>query len=209
MGLLFGIVVLLIGLVYTNAQPTLNPISQFQESEYYFHQKSGNSEKIDFLEFSGPLNFVSAANLSLTSENCIIDFTRVTSSDSVGLARFVTQAKGKKIGNLHFLQIGRTIFDISIFGQKSIFDQNFDVWPKFRFLTKSLDIFWSIFFSRKNNLLCFFFINFAKGLVMSHWFHFVEIARFMSFMQFLQIYFFQISKFLRCISLGQLAIICK
>lgn len=107
LGLLFGIAVLLIGLVYTNSKPSILPIDQFKESEFYFHQKDDNGkplnrggnpdEMVQYFEFTGPLNFVSAANLAITSDKCVIDFARVSSIDSVGLAKFVTEAKGRYV----------------------------------------------------------------------------------------------------------------
>ena len=91
-GLLFGIVVLLIGLVYTNSSSILHPIQQYKSSEVYFHQKCKSSG--DIYKFSGPLNFVSAGNLKLEGTECVIDFSTVTSIDYVGVNTLLTQAKG-------------------------------------------------------------------------------------------------------------------
>lgn len=95
LGLLFGIVVLLIGLVYTNSSSILHPIQQYKSSEVYFHQKCKSSG--DIYKFSGPLNFVSAGNLKLEGTECVIDFSTVTSIDYVGVNTLLTQAKGRNV----------------------------------------------------------------------------------------------------------------
>jgi MFS superfamily sulfate permease-like transporter len=102
LGLLFGIFVLLICLVYTNSKPTLVPISSYKDSEFYFNRKRSDDdsqEEIEFYEFTGPLNFVSAPNFGLGSAKNvrIIDCSKVTSIDSVGLAKFIEQVKGKSV----------------------------------------------------------------------------------------------------------------
>ena len=99
LGLLFGIFVLLVCLVYTNSKPALVPISSYKDSEFYFNQKRSDDdsaqEEFEFFEFTGPLNFVSAPNFGLRSEkSCVIDCSKVTSIDSVGIAKFIEQVKG-------------------------------------------------------------------------------------------------------------------
>ena len=66
-GLLFGIIILLLCLVYRNSAPTLTPVARYEESELFIEKENDEKENsVCYLKFDGPLNFVSAGNFTLT-----------------------------------------------------------------------------------------------------------------------------------------------
>ena len=66
-GLLFGIVILLLCLVYRNSRPTLTTVARYEESELFIEKENDEKENsLCYVKFDGPLNFVSAGNFTLT-----------------------------------------------------------------------------------------------------------------------------------------------
>ena len=66
-GLLFGIIILLLCLVYQNSKPRLATVVRYEESELFIEKENDEKENsVFYTKFDGPLNFVSAGNFTLT-----------------------------------------------------------------------------------------------------------------------------------------------
>ena len=92
-GLLFGIVILLLALVYRNSKPELIPVSRYDDSELFIEQKNGEKDSSAvFLKFNGPLNFVSAGNFTLKG-------TRIGSEFRLSLRHFLFNTGAYKARN--------------------------------------------------------------------------------------------------------------
>ena len=65
-GLLFGIIILLLCLVYQNSKPRLATVVRYEESELFIEKENDEKENsVCYVKFDGPLNFVSAGNFTL------------------------------------------------------------------------------------------------------------------------------------------------